>query len=165
MAIQLWLMKSEPDVYSIEDLERQGRGVWEGVRNYQARNYLRAMHEGDLVLFYHSNATPPGVVGIARIVRTAYPDPFQFDAKSEYYDPKSKPEDPRWSAVDVGFVERFRTPVSLDALKGESALAGLKVIEKGTRLSVTPVMPEHFIHILRLAHARFELPEATTSIR
>lgn len=158
-------MKSEPDVYSIEDLERQGRGVWEGVRNYQARNYLRAMQVGDLFLFYHSNATPPGVVGVGRIVRAAYPDPFQFDRKSEYHDPKSKPEDPRWSAVDVGFVERFAAPVTLDALKADPALVGLKVIEKGTRLSVTPVLPEHFVHILRLAHAKLDLPASTTSPR
>lgn len=163
--MQLWLMKSEPDVYSIDDLERQGRGVWEGVRNYQARNYLREMREGDLVLFYHSNTTPPGVVGVARIVRTAYPDPFQFDPKSEYYDPKSKPADPRWSAVDVGFVERFRAPVTLETLKEDAALAGLKVIEKGTRLSVTPVTHDHFVHILRLARSTFALPESTTSMR
>ncbi len=165
MATQLWLMKSEPDVYSIEDLERQGRGVWEGVRNYQARNYLRAMKEGDLVLFYHSNATPPGVVGIARIVRTAYPDPFQFDPESEYHDPRSKPAEPRWSAVDVGFVERFAKPVSLEAMKGEDALAGLRVLEKGTRLSVTPVEPEHFRHLLKMARAVTKLPKTVTSLR
>lgn len=164
MAIQLWLMKSEPDVYSIEELERNGRGMWEGVRNYQARNYLRAMKEGDLALFYHSNATPPGAVGIARIVREAFSDPFQFDPKSEYHDPKSKPEDPRWSAVEVGFVERFHDVVPLDTMKGDDALAGMKILAKGTRLSVTPVEPAHFAHILKLARSKTKLPKATTSI-
>ncbi|MDM7913828.1 MAG: EVE domain-containing protein [Candidatus Eisenbacteria bacterium] len=158
-----WLMKSEPDVFGIADLEKKGHGVWEGVRNYQARNYLREMAEGDLALFYHSNAKPSGVAGILRIVRTAYPDPFQFDRKSEYHDPKSKKEDPRWSAVDVGFVERFADVVTLDQMKSDPALAGMRVLERGTRLSVTPVEPEHFAHVLDLAHATFTIRNAANA--
>ena len=108
-----WLMKSEEDVYSIEDLERDGTTCWEGVRNYEARNLMRdGMKEGDLALFYHSNATPPGVAGIARITREAYPDHFAFDPKSNYFDAKSDPDAPRWLMVDVGFVERFPEKVS-----------------------------------------------------
>lgn len=147
-----WLMKSEPEVYSIQDLQRDGRSLWEGVRNYQARNYLRDMRVGDLALFYHSNAKPPGVVGVARICREAYPDPTQFDPRSDYYDAKSKPEDPRWSTVDVEFVEAF-TLVSLDALKADSALEGMRVREKGSRLSVQPVDVAHFRRVLRLGKA------------
>jgi predicted RNA-binding protein with PUA-like domain len=160
MAIQFWLMKSEPDVYSIEDLERQGTGTWEGVRNYQARNHLRSMELGDLAIFYHSSTTPPGAVGIAKVAKKAYPDPFQFDPKSEYYDPKSPKTDPRWSAVDVAFVERFREPVSLERMKGDDALSGMLVLQKGTRLSVTPVEREHFVRLLALAKAKTRVPKS-----
>ncbi|MFW6051056.1 MAG: EVE domain-containing protein [Myxococcota bacterium] len=149
-----WLMKSEPDVYSIEDLERDGQAEWEGVRNYQARNFLRdGMREGDLVLFYHSNARPPGVAGVARVCREGYPDPTQFDPKSNYYDAKSKKEKPRWYRVDVAFVERFAELVPLDALKAEPALEGMKVIQKGQRLSVQSVDRKHFRHVLKMAGA------------
>ncbi len=148
-------MKSEPGVYSIADLERDGRTTWEGVRNYQARNFMRdAMHVDDLVLFYHSNATPPGVAGVARVVREAYPDPTQHDAKSHYYDPKSTRDAPRWVMVDVGFVEQFGRVVSLDELKGDPALEGMAVTRKGQRLSVQPVEPAHFAHVLRTAKAK-----------
>lgn len=160
MTMRLWLMKSEPDVYSIDDLERQTRGTWEGVRNYTARNHLRAMSEGDLVLFYHSSTVPPGVVGVAKVVRTAYPDPFQFDPKSEYHDPKSPKDEPRWSAVDVGFVERFAGPVTLETMKGDDALSGLLVLQRGSRLSVMPVEPEHFARIVKLAKGKTRLPRA-----
>lgn len=149
-----WLMKSEPDVYAIWDLEKKGRGVWEGVRNYQARNHMREMKRDDLVFFYHSNATPPGVVGVMKIVREAYIDPFQLDPKSEYYDPKSKPTDPRWSAVDVGYVETLPKMVSLDTMKADPELATMLVCQKGTRLSVTPVTPEHFAHVLKLGGSK-----------
>jgi len=152
--IKLWLMKSEPDVYSIDDLRREGVEPWEGVRNYQARNYMREMAAGDLVLFYHSNAKPPGVAGICRIVREAYPDPTQFERKSEYYDPKSKKDDPRWSRVDVEFVEKFDQEISLPTLKDDPALEGMRVTQKGSRLSVQPVDKKHFKHVLKLAKAK-----------
>lgn len=157
--MKLWLMKSEPDVYSIDDLAGKGQGTWEGVRNFQARNYLRAMERGDLFFFYHSNASPPGVVGLGRIVREAYDDPFQFDPKSPYHDPTVKPDAPRWSAVDVAFVEKFRTALTLDVLRGDPALEGLVVLQRGSRLSVTPVDPLHAAHLLRLAGAKTKLPK------
>ena len=154
---KLWLMKSEPDVYSIDDLRRDGIEPWEGVRNYQARNYMRDMAEGDLALFYHSNAKPPGIAGICRIAREAYPDPTQFDRKSGYYDPKSKKDDPRWSRVDVEFVEKFDEEISLQALKDDPALEGMRVTQKGSRLSIQPVDEKHFKHVLKLAKAKTKL--------
>jgi len=155
--IKLWLMKSEPDVYSIDDLERDRTEPWEGVRNYQARNFMREMAVGDLALFYHSNAKPPGVAGICRISREAYPDPTQFDDKSEYYDPKSKKENPRWSLVEVSFVEKFDEEVALQTLKEDPALEGMRVTHKGSRLSVQPVDKKHFKRVLRLADAKTKL--------
>jgi predicted RNA-binding protein with PUA-like domain len=156
-AMKLWLMKSEPDVYSIDDLERDGSECWEGVRNYQARNFMREMSEGDLAILYHSNAKPPGAAGVCRICRKAYPDSTQFDKKSQYYDPKSKKEDPRWSMVDVEFVEKFAAPVSLQALKDDPALEGMRVTHKGSRLSVQPVEKGHFKRVLRMAGAKTKL--------
>jgi predicted RNA-binding protein with PUA-like domain len=144
-----WLMKSEPDVYSIEDLARDGSTHWEGVRNYSARNNMRKMARGDLVLFYHSNAKPPGVVGIARVVATAYPDPDQWNRQSKYYDPKSTREDPRWSMVDVEFVEQFRQLVPLDLIKQTKGLENM-VLVKRSRLSVQPVTPKEFAVVERL---------------
>lgn len=144
-----WLMKSEPDVYGIDDLARDGQTGWEGVRNYQARNFLRDdCKEGDLVLFYHSNADVIGVAGLASVCREAYPDPAQFDPASDYHDPGSKPENPRWVRVDLAFVEKFPATLPLAALKADPALDGLLVIQKGQRLSVQPVTPEHFEHIV-----------------
>jgi predicted RNA-binding protein with PUA-like domain len=151
---KLWLMKSEPDVYSIDDLARDGTEPWEGVRNYQARNFMRDMAKGDLVLFYHSNAKPPGAAGLCRVCRESYPDPSQFDAKSRYYDANSKEEDPRWSLVDVEFVEKFAEPVSLEALKDDPALEGMLVTQKGSRLSVQPVDKRHFKRVLKMAGAK-----------
>lgn len=148
--IRRWLLKSEPNVFSIEDLERDGRTSWEGVRNYQARNFLREMQVGDLALFYHSNADPSGVAGVCEVVRTAHPDPTQFDPASRYYDPSSRPEEPRWEMVEVAFVERFPRVVSLEAMKNEAALEGMIVLRKGTRLSVTPVSEAHFNHVVRM---------------
>lgn len=147
-------MKSEPDVYSIDDLRRDGSECWEGVRNYQARNFMREMAQGDLALFYHSNAKPPGVAGICKISRAAYPDDTQFNKKSKYYDPKSKKEDPRWSMVDVAFLEKFDEVVSLEALKGDPKLEGMRVIQKGSRLSVQPVDKAHFKRVLKMAGAK-----------
>ena len=150
-------MKSEPDVYSINDLERDRTESWEGVRNYQARNFMRAMREGDLALFYHSNAKPPGVAGVCRISREAYPDDTQFDRKSRYFDPKSKKDDPRWSMVDVTFVEKFDQEVSLQALKDDPGLEGMRVTQKGSRLSVQPVDKKHFQRVLEMASAKTKL--------
>ncbi|MDH4281427.1 MAG: EVE domain-containing protein [Myxococcales bacterium] len=153
-AAKLWLMKSEPDVYSIDDLERDRKGGWEGVRNYQARNFMREMAKGDLVIFYHSSTKPPGAAGVCRISREAYPDPTQFDPKSEYCDPKSRKDDPRWSMVDVEFVEKFAALVPLQTLKDDAALEGMRVTQKGSRLSVQPVSKPHFKRVLQLAHAK-----------
>ena len=152
-----WLMKSEPDVYSIDDLRRDGTECWEGVRNYQARNFMREMAEGDLALFYHSNAKPPGVAGVCRISCEAYPDHTQFDQKSNYYDAKSNEEEPRWSMVDVQFVERFDEVVPLETLKNDSTLQGMRVIQKGSRLSVQPVEKAHFKRVLKLAQAKTKI--------
>lgn len=138
-----WLMKSEPTTYSIEDLRADGRTHWEGVRNYQARNLMREMSEGDRVLFYHSNAKPPGVVGEARVVREAYPDHFALDASSKYFDPKASDDDPRWYMVDVEFVRVFPRLVSLDELKAAPGLEDM-VVTKRSRLSVQPVTPAEF---------------------
>jgi predicted RNA-binding protein with PUA-like domain len=152
-----WLMKSEPDVYSIDDLERDGVESWEGVRNYQARNYMREMQPGDLVLFYHSNAKPPGIAGVCRIHREAYPDDTQFDPKSKYFDPKSKAEDPRWSMVDVEFLEKLDEPLPLQALKDDPALDGMVVTQKGSRLSIQPVEKAHFKRVLKRGKAKMKI--------
>lgn len=149
--VRYWLVKSEPDVFSIADLERERTTTWEGVRNFQARNAMIEMRLGDQALYYHSNAEPSGVAGVCEIVKLAYPDPTQFDPKSEYFDAGSKPADPRWKMVDVGFVERFPRTISLDELKAEAALDGMVVLQKGTRLSVTPVSRQHFEHVRMLA--------------
>jgi len=150
-----WLMKSEPTVYSIDDLKRDKKTSWDGVRNYRARNFMRDdMRVGDLILFYHSNAKPPGVAGVCRIKKEAYPDPTQFDAKSKYYDPKSKKEEPRWSLVDVAFVEKFDDEIPLQTLKDTPALEGMRVTQKGARLSVQPVDKKHFKQVLKMAKAK-----------
>jgi predicted RNA-binding protein with PUA-like domain len=142
--IQYWLVKSEPDVYSIDDLRRDGWTPWSGVRNYQARNFIRDMRVGDRVLFYHSNAQPPGVVGTGRVSRAAYPDATALDPASEYYDPRSTSQHPIWLQVDVAFVSKFKNFISLDALRAETRLTGLMVLKRGMRLSIQPVCPAHF---------------------
>ena len=150
-----WLMKSEPSVYSIHDLERDGTTMWEGVRNYQARNFMRDdMKVGDFVLFYHSSSKPMGVAGLARVSREAYPDPTQFDMKHKYFDPKSDEDDPTWLLVDVEHVETFDEVVTLSTLKSEPKLGEMLVVQKGQRLSVQPVEKAHFKHVLKLAGAR-----------
>jgi predicted RNA-binding protein with PUA-like domain len=150
MSKRYWLVKSEPGTYSIDDLERDGSTSWDGVRNYKARNNMRAMKVGDDVLYYHSNADPPGIVGIARVCREAYPDPTQFDRRSRYHDAKSKPEDPRWSLVDIEFVERLPGVVSLEDVKSTPGLADMELVRYG-RLSVQSVTPEQFQRVKRLA--------------
>lgn len=146
-------MKSEPYVYSIDDLARDGIEGWEGVRNYQARNFMRDMVVGDLAFFYHSSVNPPGVAGVCKIVREAYPDPTQFDKKSEYHDAKSKKEAPRWSRVDVEFVEKFERIVTLEELKAEPRLKEMRAVQKG-RLSVQPVDESQFKHVLKMVGAK-----------
>lgn len=145
-----WLMKSEPDVFSYDDLVANKREGWDGVRNYQARIYLRAMRKGDKVIFYHSNATPPGAAGVAKIVREAEPDPTQFDPTSKYYDPASSPADPRWDWVTVAPV-RALSFVSLDALKAIPELSECRLLARGNRLSVMSLTPAEFDAIVRAA--------------
>ena len=150
-----WLMKSEPDEVSVDDALAAPRATvpWTGVRNYQARNFMRdTMRVGDGVLFYHSSCAEPGVVGIARVASTPYPDPTQFDPKSPYHDPKSKPEEPRWMLVDVQVLRKTRN-LTLPELRADPALAELAVLRKGNRLSITPVEPRHWRHIARLLGA------------
>lgn len=137
--MRYWLMKSEPDVYSIADLERDPKEIWDGVRNYQARNFLREMQVGDLAFFYHSNTKPPGIVGLMKIIEADIVDPTQFDASNKYYDPKSNSEEPRWRTVKVGYVETFRQSITLDTLKATFAPEDLLVVKRGNRLSVMPV--------------------------
>jgi len=147
-----WLIKSEPDVFSIHDLEKVEQEPWSGVRNYQARNYMwRDMKVGDLALFYHSNAKPPGIAGVAKVASAAYPDPTQFDKKSEYYDPKATEEKPRWYLVDFEHVATFGELFALDKLKSDKMLSEMLVCQKGTRLSITPVEKKHFDRVLRIA--------------
>lgn len=151
--MKYWLMKSEPDVYSIDQLKKDKRTWWEGVRNYQARNFMIDMEVGDLVLFYHSNATPPGIAGIAKVSKPAAPDELQFDKKSEYYDAKSTPEKPRWSCVEVSFVKKFKNFISLPDLRDNAKLADMMVLQKGSRLSVQPVDKKHFELVEKLGDA------------
>lgn len=149
MAKQYWLMKSEPDVFSIDDLERDGSTSWEGVRNYKARNNMKDMRVGDEVLFYHSNAKPPGVAGIARVCREAYPDHFAFDRKSHYHDAKSSPENPRWFMVDIEFVAKGAEVLGLPDIKADAKLADMELVRYG-RLSVQSVKKAEFDHVKKL---------------
>lgn len=157
-----WLIKSEPDVFSIHDLAKaKGKTTpWEGVRNYQARNFLRAMKRGDRALYYHSNAAPSAVAGTVEIVREAYTDPTAWDPRSDYHDPKASPANPVWSMVDVRLVEIFAREISLDELRGVQALAGMELLRRGSRLSVQPVTRAQFDTIVRLAAAPAKKPAA-----
>ena len=145
-----WLMKSEPDELSIHDLQRLGRARWDGVRNYQARNFMRAMQEGELFFFYHSSCPEPGLAGIARIVGATYPDPTALDPQSHYFDAKASPEKNPWSAQDVEFVEAFPTVIPLATLKAQAALEAMPLVQKGSRLSVMPVRDEEWQAVLAL---------------
>lgn len=150
-ARKYWLMKSEPDAYGLDDLEREGTGCWDGVRNYQARNYMRDdMRVGDLVLFYHSNAKPIGVAGVARVSREAYPDHTALDPNEDHYDPKATEDDPIWVMVDLEFVERLATFVTREMLKADPALADMLVLARGQRLSIMPVEKRHFDRVCKL---------------
>ena len=144
-------MKSEPDAYSIDDLQRDGRDMWDGIRNYQARNMMRDdMKVGDEIFFYHSNCKEPGIVGIARVASEPYPDPTQFDKKSKYFDAKSKKEDPRWILVDVEFVRKLGRNVTLAEIKEQRSLDDMILTRKGNRLSIMPVSGKHWTKILSL---------------
>jgi predicted RNA-binding protein with PUA-like domain len=152
-----WLMKSEPGVFSFDDLWRAPRRTtaWDGVRNFTARNFLRdQMKKGDRVLFYHSSAEPSGVAGIAEVVREGYPDPTAFDAKHDHFDPTSRPESPTWYMVDIKAVERLPRFVSLAELRGVKGLAKMELLRKGSRLSVQPVSAEEFGIVVKLARSR-----------
>lgn len=149
--MQYWLMKSEPDVYSIADLEHDRETLWDGVRNYQARNFLKSMQAGDLVFFYHSNTTPPGIVGLMKVLQSNQVDPTQFDAKNKYFDPTSTPDKPRWHTVTVGFVETFPHLISLDELRQTFSPDDLWVVRRGNRLSVMPVPDAAALKIFQLA--------------
>jgi predicted RNA-binding protein with PUA-like domain len=150
-----WLMKSEPEECSVDDALAAPKATvpWVGVRNYQARNFMRdGMQVGDGVLFYHSSCDQPGIVGIARVASTPYPDPTQFDAKSPYFDAKSKPDEPRWLLVDVQVLRKTRN-LALPELRADAALEDLVVLRKGNRLSITPVEPQHWRRILKVLEA------------
>lgn len=149
MAKQYWLMKSEPDVYSIDDLEEDGSTCWEGVRNYKARNNMQAMKKGDEVLYYHSNQSPPGVVGIARVCKEAYPDHYAFVKGHTYFDEKSDPDDPRWYMVDVEFVKKFPEMVSLHDIKDEPKLEDMELV-RYMRLSVQSVKKDEFERVKKM---------------
>ncbi len=146
-------MKSEPDCYSIDDLKKDKVEMWDGTRNYQVRNMMRDdMSVGDMALFYHSNAgNKTGVVGTMEIVKEAYPDPTQFDPKSDHPDPKSDPDNPRWLCVDVKFKSKFNEPVTLKELKLDPKFSDMTVVQKGNRLSVMPVAKKHFDRVVKLA--------------
>jgi predicted RNA-binding protein with PUA-like domain len=147
-----WLMKSEPGDFGIDDLERVGVEPWTGVRNYQARNFMRDMQPGDGLLFYHSNTDVPGIYGLAEVASPAYPDPTQFDRRSKYFDEKASPEEPRWFLVDVRFVRKLKRPLPLDEIKEQADRLGqdFALIRKGSRLSVMPVTSPQWATLLSM---------------
>lgn len=148
--MKYWLMKSEADVYSIDQLKADRTTMWDGVRNYQARNTMQEMSKGDMVLYYHSRQRPSAVVGLAKVAKEAYPDPTQFDRDNKYFDPKSEEDDPRWWLVDVRFVKKFDEQVSLHDIKDEKSLKDM-VLVNNSRLSVQPVRRKEFEKVLRMA--------------
>ena len=145
-----WLMKTEPDEFSIDDLKARKTEPWSGVRNYQARNFMREMRKGDAVFFYHSSCDEPGVVGIAEVAAAAHPDPTQFDPRSDYFDAASKRDDPRWSLVDVKFKRKLKRTIALTELKGRKELGDFALLRPGNRLSVLPVTKAQWDFILGL---------------
>jgi predicted RNA-binding protein with PUA-like domain len=146
-----WLMKSEPTVYSIDHLEKDGSTYWDGVRNFKARNHMKEMKEGDGVFFYHSNANPKAIVGLARVSKEAYPDFTQFDKKSKYYERRATKEKPYWFMVDIAFVTKFDEPITLEELRQTPKLEGMALLKKGQRLSVQRVTPHEWKTILKMA--------------
>jgi len=150
--MKYWLMKTEPSVFSLDDLKNSPNQTthWDGVRNYQARNFMREMQKGDRVLFYHSQSNPLAIVGIAEVVRTAYPDFTQFDPSSKYFDPKSDPKNPRWDMVDIRFYQAFESPITLSELREPPGLEEMVLLRKGSRLSVQPVTASEWKIVLAL---------------
>lgn len=147
-----WLMKTEPDTFSIDDLKRMKKSGWDGVRNYQARNFMRdAMKKGDLVLIYHSSCKVPGVAGIAEVSKESHPDPTCWDKKSQYYDPKSTKDEPRWFMVEVKWKKTFKEVITLKELKDHKELKDMKLLQRGNRLSITPISKKEFEFIQALA--------------
>jgi len=150
-----WLAKSEPNNYSIVDLRRDKKTLWTGVRNYQARNLLRdEWAKGDEVLFYHSNAKPSGVYGLAKVTKAKVADPTQFDPKSDYYDPKAKKDKPTWFAPEITFVSIFKAPISIEDIKKDAALKNMEVLRKGSRLSVQPVKDMEYKRVLMMSEKK-----------
>lgn len=146
-----WLIKSEPDAYSIDDLKHDRRERWDGIRNYQSRNFMRDdMRIGDEILFYHSSCKEPGVVGIAKVASKPYPDPSQFDPGSKYYDPTSDDQEPRWILVDIAFVRKMKRTITLTDIKSQQALEDMILVRRGNRLSIMPVSGKHWNAILSL---------------
>ena len=150
---QYWLLKSEPEAFSIDDLARSpGRKTcWEGVRNYQARNFMRSMTAGDQAFFYHSNTDPPAIVGVVEIVKEAYPDHYAMDSKSRYFDPKSTSDSPRWVMIDIRLVRKFPNSLTLDALRRAKGVEKMELLRRGSRLSVQPVREKEWKVIIKLA--------------
>ncbi len=154
MAKKYWLMKSEPSTFSIDDLAKSKNQTtyWDGVRNYQARNFMRdEMKKGDLVLFYHSNAKPTAVVGVCEVVKEGYPDFTAFDPEEKYYDPKSNKDQPTWYMVDIKLKEKFKKPVTLEEIKANPKLKDMKLVQRGNRLSVMPVTKKEFDEIVKMS--------------
>jgi len=153
--MKYWLMKSEPDAFSIDDLKNSpgGTAPWDGVRNYQARNFMREMSPGDLAFFYHSSCAQPGIVGIMEIIRRTYPDATAFNPADEHYDPKSRPDNPRWYMVDVRYKRALKRLITLSELKQHPELASMQLLRRGNRLSVMPVNMAEWRYILDLERA------------
>ncbi len=145
-----WLMKSEPEVYGIQHLEAEGTTLWDGIRNYQARNFMRSMAPGDQAFFYHSNANPPGIVGLMEVLETGITDPSQFDPASKYHDPASKPEAPRWDCARLRYGRTFAAMLSLDQLREQFSAEELPVVRRGNRLSILPVSDDSAARLLKL---------------
>jgi predicted RNA-binding protein with PUA-like domain len=146
--MKYWLIKSEPDCYSIADLKQDKKTSWTGVRNYQARNFIKTMSKGDLVLFYHSGANPPAVVGVCKVGSVAYPDETALNPKDDHFDPKATKENPIWSAIDMVYVSTLKEPVTLPHIKNNPKLADMVVVQQGSRLSIQPVSEKHFKYIV-----------------
>jgi predicted RNA-binding protein with PUA-like domain len=151
--MRYWLMKSEPEAFSIDDLAESPKKTtcWDGVRNYQARNFMREMEVGDQIFFYHSSVDPPCIVGIVEVVKKAYPDHTALDPKDKHYDPKSTPENPIWEMVDIRLVKKFSQPLTLEELRHMAGLEKMELLRKGSRLSVQPVRPDEWKIINKLA--------------
>ena len=147
-----WLMKTEPEAFSLDDLAARGQEPWDGIRNYQARNFLRAMRPDDCVFIYHSRVAAPGIVGLAEVRSRAHPDPTQFDPSSKYYDPQSRPEAPRWDLVDVGFRARFAAAITLEELRQIPEFADSPLLRKGNRLSILPITAAQWDSVLGRAN-------------